>query len=146
MASTDDGSSDDNRSKWKFYFDGDCGLCRWFVQWICRMDFSSGITWISVGSLMRPPHGLSWEDLDRAAYLQVGEGKFLEGFYAIRMLTRKVPALWPLAPVFWLPGVHVPGRAVYRWVAANRYRLSRCPVPDRRRGPDEVPAAAPGEE
>jgi predicted DCC family thiol-disulfide oxidoreductase YuxK len=108
------------------------------------MDARREITWIPFQSLERPPHRLSWCDLDRAAFLEAEEGVLLEGFYALRKLTRKVPFLWPLVPIFWLPGMHVPGRVVYRWVAANRYRLSRCAVPDRRRGPDG--ASAPSDD
>ena len=92
------------------------------------MDFAGGVTWIPFQSLEQPPDNLSWRDLDRAAYLDTGKGHLHEGFYAFRELTLKLPLLWPLALIFWLPGIQVPGRAVYRWVAANRYRLSSCGV------------------
>jgi predicted DCC family thiol-disulfide oxidoreductase YuxK len=139
MVSSDGRPPPENCRAWKFYYDGDCGLCRRLVRGLSRLDFGRAITWISFQSLERPPQSLSWSDLDRAAFLELDTGDLLEGFYAFRMLTLKVPSLWPLAPLFWLPGVHVPGRAIYRWVAANRYRLSRCTVPDGRPGPDGSP-------
>ncbi|HEU0020409.1 MAG TPA: DUF393 domain-containing protein [Dehalococcoidia bacterium] len=143
MTPPDEHPAGNSRATGKFYYDGGCGLCRWVVKWLSRMDFGSGITWISFQSLERPPDGLTWGDLDRAAYLETGQGDLLEGFYAFRKLTRKVPALWLLAPLFCLPGIHVPGRVVYRWVAANRYKLSRCPIPDRQRSAGGTSAARP---
>jgi predicted DCC family thiol-disulfide oxidoreductase YuxK len=144
MVSSDGLPSPDCRSSWIFYYDRDCGLCRRVVKWLSRMDCGHAITWIAFQSLERPPHCLSWSDLDRAAYLEAEKGVLLEGFDALRMLTRKVPFLWPLSPFFWFPGIQVPGRAVYRWVAANRYRLSRCPSPDRPLGKDG--ASPPGDD
>ncbi len=93
------------------------------------MDFARGVDWVPYQSLKTPPESLSWDGLDQAAYLDVGAGKLLPGFYAFRRLTLKVALLWPLAPIFWLPGMQLPGVAVYRWVARNRYRLSRCAAP-----------------
>ena len=119
----------DRSSSWIFYYDGNCGLCGWLVNWLSRLDLGRGVDWVPFQSLKTPPESLSWEDLDQAAYLDVGGRKLLPGFYAFRRLTLKVAFLWPLAPIFWFPGVQVPGVAVYRWVAQNRYRLSRCATP-----------------
>lgn len=112
-----------------FYYDGDCGLCGWLVKWLGRMDFARGVDWVPFQSLQTLPEGLSRDDLNQAAYLDVGAGKLLPGFYAFRRLTLKIAFLWPLAPIFWFPGVPAPGVLVYRWVAQNRYRLSRCAAP-----------------
>ena len=111
---------------WRFYYDGYCGLCLWLVRRLARLDFSNAVAWVPFQSLDEPPQGLTWEALDRAVYLDTGAGPNHAGFFAIRKLTLKLPALWPLAPLFWFPGVHFPGTAVYRWVAAHRRRLSRC--------------------
>ena len=69
---------------------------------------------------------MSWEHLDRAAYLDTGRGQLYEGFYSLRMLTLRLPLLVPLAPVLWVPGVSLLGPVVYRWIARNRYVISRC--------------------
>ena len=109
-----------------FYYDGGCGLCSWLVKWLGRMDFANGVDWVACQTLQSPPRGLSWDDLDQAAYLDAGAGDLLPGFYAFREFTLRMFLLWPLVPLFWFPGVHLPGEALYRWVARNRYRLSRC--------------------
>lgn len=111
-----------------FYFDGDCGFCGWIVGRLARIDFFRQVSWTPYQSLEEPPTGLTWADLDRSAYLETGRGRLYQGFYAFRMLSLRLVPLLPLAPILWVPGVNLAGVAVYRWVARNRYRLSRCRV------------------
>ena len=120
--------------RWVFYYDGDCGFCRGTVRVLAAVDFFRKLTWRPFQDLDTPPRGVSWADLDRAAYLetgtpaggQAGAGKLYEGFYAFRMLSLRLAPLMPLAPLLWLPGVNRPGAAAYRWVARNRHRISNC--------------------
>ena len=114
--------------RWIFYYDGNCGFCTRVVRGLSRIDFFRQVQWIPFQSLEEPPQGLSWEDLDRSAYLDTGRGGLHEGFYSFRMLTLRLLPLVPLAPVFWLPGMNLLGTAVYRWIARNRYRISRCRI------------------
>ena len=74
-------------------------------------------------SLDRPPDGLSWEDLDRAAYLVDGEGLQYEGFFAFRRLTRLLWPLRPFYPLLLIPGSDRLGVAIYRRIARNRHRF-----------------------
>ncbi len=92
------------------------------------------MTWTPFQSLEQPPPGLSWDDLDRAAYLDTGRGRLHRGYYAFRMLTLRLLPLLPLAPIFWFPGVVPAGVAAYGWIARNRYRISRCRIPTRKAG------------
>ena len=115
-----------NSAQRVFYYDGGCGFCTSVVRVLTRVDLFHRITWIPYQSLERPPEGLSWEDLDRSAYLETGRGGNREGFQAFRGLTLHLLPLWPLAPFLWLPGVPHLGTAVYRWIARNRYRVSQC--------------------
>jgi predicted DCC family thiol-disulfide oxidoreductase YuxK len=116
-----------------FYYDADCGFCTWTVRWLARVDLFGQIAWVSFQSLGQPPRGLSWDDLDNAAYLDdTGRGELHGGFYAFRLLTIRLPLLFPLAPLFWCPGVRYLGVPVYGWVARNRYRISACRVTRRK--------------
>ncbi len=114
--------------RWIFYYDGNCGFCTRVVRGLSRIDFFRQVQWIPFQSLEEPPQGLSWEDLDRASYLDTGRGGLHEGFYSFRMLTLRLLPLVPLAPVFWFPGMNLLGAAVYRWIARNRYHISRCQI------------------
>ena len=73
--------------------------------------------WRTYQSLAEPPDGLTWDDLDRAAYLHAEDGRLFEGYYAFRALTVRMPLLMPLAPLAWLPGMGALGSRAYRWVA-----------------------------
>ena len=107
---------------WTFYYDGDCNLCARAVEWLSRADLSRRIRWVPFQSLSEAPEGVTWDDLRRSAYLEGEDGRLYEGFYAVRMLTLRVWALIGLAPLLWLPGAHLAGALVYRWVARNRCR------------------------
>ena len=117
---------------WVFYYDGECGFCIRWVGRLGRLDRAGRVSWTAFQSLDSPPRGIGWEDLRRSAYLdnepQMGAANLHEGFFAFRHLTLRIPALFPLAPLFWLPGMGWLGSRVYRWVADNRYRFS-CPRP-----------------
>ena len=67
-----------------FYYDGDCGMCLRLVRRLERMDSHRRITWTPYQSLDEPPTGITWEEMDQAAYLVSDAGEVREGFYAIR--------------------------------------------------------------
>jgi predicted DCC family thiol-disulfide oxidoreductase YuxK len=129
MAESEALRGSEKKPLWVFYYDGDCGFCSRVVQVLGWLDFGKGVRWVPFQSLEEPPPGKTWDDLDSAAYLDCGEGDLEEGFYAFRRLTIKIPVLIPLAPVFWFPGMRFLGVPAYRWVARNRYRISRCGLP-----------------
>ena len=114
---------------WTFYYDGDCGLCAGVVRWLSQADLFNHVAWVPSQTQEQPPCGLSWDDLDAAAYLDTGRGALHEGFDGFRMLTLRLLPLLPLAPILWFPGARRLGVPAYRWVARNRYRLSRCRIP-----------------
>ena len=122
---------------WVLYYDGECGFCTLSVRALALADFFRVVTWTAYQELDEPPQGLTWDDLDAAAYLEVRKGssesgggpeegrRLYRGFYAFRMLTLRLPPLMPLALLLWLPGVNRLGEWAYQWVATNRYRISR---------------------
>lgn len=66
------------------------------------------------------------DDVDREMYL-VRPGRALGGYDAYRRLALLLPALWPVAPLLWLPGISHLGRWMYRWLADRRLALfGRC--------------------
>ncbi|PKB79796.1 MAG: hypothetical protein BZY88_11470 [SAR202 cluster bacterium Io17-Chloro-G9] len=115
---------------WIFYYDGNCRFCCSVVVWMSRLDITHRVTWTAFQLLEEPPAGLTWDDLDRSAYLaDRAETRRYEGFYAFRRLTIVLPLLTPFAAIAWLPGMSSVGVAAYRWVARNRYRISQCRIP-----------------
>lgn len=133
-----------NRSsegRWVCYYDGDCNFCTGTARCLSRLDFFSQVSWTPYQTLAKPPDGLSWADLDSAAYLVHGAGRLHRGFYAFRMLTLRLLPLMPLAPLLWFPGVNLLGVAVYRLIAGSRQHLSGCRAPGLRAKPPSEPPA-----
>jgi predicted DCC family thiol-disulfide oxidoreductase YuxK len=121
-----------------FVYDGDCGFCSWVVDRLARSPRGDRIDWMMSQALDAPPADLTSSDLDRAAWY-VARGRAHGGFAAFRRLSLVLPALWPLAPIFWFPGVGVLGALVYRGIAARRRAISlrlglaACRLPAARR-------------
>ena len=109
-----------------FYYDGDCGFCAAAVGVLRRLDWFRRVRWADFRVAAALPARAPAARLADEACLDDGGARPQWGFYAFRGLTLRLPALWPLAPLFWLPGFGRIGQPAYRWVARNRYRISRC--------------------
>ena len=114
-----------SKNRWTVYYDGECALCLHLVRWFVLADIFRQIEWKPYQCLTALPKGLTWKGLSEACYLDVGHDTLREGFDAIKLILVKLPLLWPLMVLMWVPGVQIPGRWVYRWVARNRGSISR---------------------
>lgn len=109
-------------------YDGKCGFCRSQVQRIARWDRGGRLAFLSLhdpvvaqryGDL--PPERLMQE---MAIVDQAGRRHW--GAEAFRYLTRRLPRLWPLAPLMHVPLSLPLWRFLYRQVAKRRYRLGKA--------------------
>jgi predicted DCC family thiol-disulfide oxidoreductase YuxK len=115
-------------------FDGPCTLCNRSVRFIIRHEKQPSLTFASlqseVGRKMITDHNLP-ETID--AMVLIESEKVLYGSDAAIELCSYLPPPWRFARVFrFLPKkCH---RAIYRWIARNRYRWfgkdDACPLPD----------------
>ena len=109
-----------------FYYDGECGMCVSFVRLLGRFDGPQRITWTAYQSLDAPPAGLSWDDLDRAAYLMTNSGELHKGYFAIGALLTRIDRLAVVATLMSVPGSSWLGQAIYSIISRNRRRLPFC--------------------
>ena len=70
------------RKHWVLYYDGECGFCTRSVWALAFADFFRVVAWTDFRKLPNPPVGLTWADLDAAAYLEVMSGRYWRGFWA----------------------------------------------------------------
>ena len=89
-------------------YDGDCGFCLQSVRQLQVMDL--------FGRLNCQPSPTVISEVK----VSVGD-KVYGGFFAFRRLTLMLPMLYPLAIIFYLPGMGLIGPLVYRCIAKNRY-------------------------
>jgi predicted DCC family thiol-disulfide oxidoreductase YuxK len=106
---------------WVFY-DAECRFCvagmkRWGGLFTRR-----GFQWLPLqtpGTATRL--GVSEVQLLEEMWLQLADGRVTSGVNAWATLMRSVWWLWPLGVLIAAPGINAIARAVYRWIARNRY-------------------------
>lgn len=104
-------------------YDGHCGFCKRSMAWFLAFD---GLRQISVRDFRtNPSPAVSDAELEKALYLVLPDGRTLPGFEAYRYVVLRVPGLWWLVPLFYIPVVsRLFGRPIYNWVATHRGWLS----------------------
>ena len=129
-------------------YDDECPLC------VFQMKLLTWLDWLHVASLVplsseeakvAAPQ-LDRETLRSAMHVVTGDGRILRGARCIRFLSLRMPLLFPLGLLLWVPGVIWIAEIVYALVARNRLVLSRlfgckdaCSImPARRREHDKL--------
>ena len=111
------------------FYDGHCRLCQKSVALLKRLDWLGALEYVDVRipdhPALRALPDLNGELLNQMHLLTPGQ-KVHQGFYAFRWMAWRLPLLWLIAPVLYLPGVPAIGQRLYLWVARNRFRLVPC--------------------
>jgi predicted DCC family thiol-disulfide oxidoreductase YuxK len=104
-------------------YDGNCGFC---VRSMASFLAYDGLGQISIRNFRTNPSPLvSDAEMEKALYLVLPDGRALPGFEAYRYVVPRVPGLWWMVPLFYVPVIsRLVGRPLYNWVAANRSKLS----------------------
>lgn len=104
-------------------YDGKCGFCVRSMRWFLAFD---GLGQIDARNFrVTPSAAVSDAKLEKALYLVLPDGRALPGFEAYRYVVLRVPGLWWLVPLFYLPVVsRLAGHPIYNWIAANRSKIS----------------------
>ena len=113
-------------------FDGHCGICRAQVARLARWDTRGRLAFLSLHDpeVARRYPDLAHDDLMRNMYVVDRSGRRHCGAAAVRQLSRRIPRLWPLTPLLYLPGTLPLWQWLYRQVADRRYRLSAATCED----------------
>jgi len=123
-------------------YDGDCPLCRRSVAILRRLDWLHRLTYQDARDKEHLPASEMPLDPERLLQemhvLTPKRRRAYAGFAAFRWLAARLPLLWLIVPLLYLPGVPWLGRRLYRWVARNRFKLApcgegQCAVPVRRK-------------
>ena len=115
-------------------YDGHCGFCVRSMAWFLAFD---GLGQVRVRDFRTAPSAVVADaQLEKALYTVLPDGRALAGFEAYRYVVLRVPGLWWLVPLFYVPVLsRLIGHPLYNWVAANRSRLSAMTGPKKWRAP-----------
>lgn len=109
-------------------FDGKCNACQLAARRMHQLDLGHPrLAFLSLHDErvgIRYPE-LTYDDLMAQMYVVDTSGTCHGGADAVRYLSRRLPLLWPLAPLLHIPGTANLWRRAYRLVARNRYWISR---------------------
>ena len=107
-------------------YDGHCGFCVRSLK-VCRaLDVRHAFRFHDANARPRIfasfPE-LASADFENAMFAVASDRTVTRGFFAFRRMTWESPLMWPLIPLFYLPGAGIIGPRVYAWVARNRRRF-----------------------
>ena len=111
-------------------FDGDCPLCRRTTAILRRLDWFRRLAFHNCRDAAGTPVSTAHLDAGRMIQemhvLTPDRKQALSGFRAVRWIAGRVPLMWPLYPLLFVPGMARLGQRLYLWVARNRFRLVPC--------------------
>ncbi|MGE0750691.1 MAG: DCC1-like thiol-disulfide oxidoreductase family protein [Variibacter sp.] len=105
-------------------YDGHCGFCKRSMAAFLAFD---GLRQISIRDYRANPSPVvPSEKVDKALYLVLPDGRALPGFDAYRHVVLRVPGMWWMVPLFYIPVLsRLVGRPLYNWIASHRSVLSK---------------------
>lgn len=113
-------------------YDGHCRICSAQMRRLARWDFGKRLAYLSLHDAAVAAHypDLRHDDLMREMVVVDRKGGRHAGADAVRYLSRRLPALWVLAPLLHIPGTSRLWRRLYRFVAEHRYLLGKTETCD----------------
>ncbi len=107
-----------------FIYDGQCGLCVAFRDWLMERARPGTFETIPFGDsrLSDLLPGKSAEQIEESAHVITPTGRLESGHAAIRVVITQIPYLRWLSPILSLPFLDPLFRFIYSQVSARRYR------------------------
>jgi predicted DCC family thiol-disulfide oxidoreductase YuxK len=113
----------------RLVYDGQCDFCRSALLIVRFLDVFRLVSYLDFhdSAALESVPGVRADAAEPAMVAVDRKGRQFFGFYAFRALAWRLPAVWLLAPLLYLPGVPWVGRRAYRWIATHRSRLWVAP-------------------
>ncbi len=107
-------------------YDGQCVFCTKGIQNLKRLDLFKSLEFVSLhdpSTVTRFPD-LTYEMKMDQMWVVSADGNRYGGADAVRYLSRRLPLLYPLAPLLHFPGTQWLWKKLYKFVANRRYRIA----------------------
>lgn len=111
-------------------FDGECPFCRKSIAMVRKLDWLGRLEYQNCRDLEHIPAntaGLSPERMIEEMHLLTPDRrKAHAGFRAVRWIFARLPLMWPVWPLMFIPGIPQVGQKIYLWIARNRFQIVPC--------------------
>ena len=111
-------------------YDRMCPLCRRSVRVLKKLDWLDRLRCRDARDTARLPEcAVPLEPgrlLEEMHVVTPDRARALAGYRALRWLAWRLPPLWPVAPLMYIPGMLWLGNRAYLWVARHRFDLVPC--------------------
>lgn len=106
-------------------YDDGCPLCTFQMRLLTWLDWFHKLELVPISEPRGQASGISREKLLEAIHCIAADGRIYRGARCIRFVGMRLPLLFPVALVLWIPGVIWVAERIYSWVSRNRHLLSR---------------------
>jgi predicted DCC family thiol-disulfide oxidoreductase YuxK len=123
-------------------FDGECKFCRASIAKLMRFDRRGQLAFLPLQDpeVARRYPDLTHDELMKYMVVVPPDGRRLRGAEGFKYLSARLPALYWMAPLLYLPGLMPLWQMFYRAFAKRRYRWGRiescengtCKIPPRK--------------
>jgi predicted DCC family thiol-disulfide oxidoreductase YuxK len=123
-------------------YDGHCKFCTASVRKLHRFDGRGRLAFLSLHDpeTSRRYPDLTYDEMMQYLFVIPADGRRLRGAEGFKYLSTRLPALFWMAPLLYLPGLMPLWQWLYRKFAKTRYRFGRiescengsCQIPPRR--------------
>lgn len=113
-------------------YDGGCNICAGNLKWLYRLDTLKKFEALPYQTehLTEMFPGLRLEECEKSMHLVFPNGKIYTGSDAFREVFLRMPLMFPIGLVMWIPPLAWLLRKLYPILARNRYRIGgACPLP-----------------
>jgi hydroxyacylglutathione hydrolase len=109
-------------------YDEQCEICQAGVSWLKTLDRRRRVVChpIDPESLSHVHKSLDIDACLRELHVVRPDDRIVAGWDAVATLARLFPETWPIGVAGAIPGLRSIFRALYRFVARNRYAFSKC--------------------
>ena len=103
-------------------YDNRCLFCINTKNKVDKLDKKKRLKWVGIDSFDYKKYNLKKEDLLEEMYL-IADDKIYKGYYTWKFIAKKIPLLFPLYIISFIPGVDFIGDKVYKLISKHRYSL-----------------------
>ena len=103
-------------------YDNRCLFCTNTKNKMDKLDKNKKLKWVGIDNFDYKKYKLKKDDLFKEMYL-IDNNKIYKGYYSWKQIAKRIPLLFPLYLLSFIPGVDFIGDKAYKFISKHRYKL-----------------------